>query len=243
MKKIFTKQNLYSGDIIETRNGERGVVILEKDCIVYQAGGLDCMEVFTDDLFVDGPQREGDIFKVYHDPEGPLGFNKLFDLKPVFVRKNNKETQKRAEELSKKYDMDRGRVTVMVFEPCFRRCEEVKISALDDKEIKEIDLAMSEAPSMTVCGQIKIDRTFISVPGTENLFIVYNKYQEKWHLSVYDKNDFELYGKVEPIVIIPDKDIKIHSRCLLVRMNKHNQLEDLQKNDFEKVKTFLNQMQ
>ena len=59
----------------------------------------------------------------------------------------------------------------------------------------------------------------------------------------YDKNNFELYGKVKHIVIIPDKDIKIHSCCLLVRMNKHNQLEDLQKNDFEKVKTFLNQMQ
>lgn len=34
----------------------------------------------------------------------------------------------------------------------------------------------------------------------------------------------------EQIVSIPDKDIKIHSRCLLVRMNERNQLEDLKEN-------------
>ena len=41
MAKEFSKKNLQTGDIIETRNGEFGVVILEKDCILYQAGGLD----------------------------------------------------------------------------------------------------------------------------------------------------------------------------------------------------------
>ena len=45
MAKEFAKKNLKTGDIIETRNGELGVVILEKDCILYQAGGLD--ELFT----------------------------------------------------------------------------------------------------------------------------------------------------------------------------------------------------
>ena len=63
MRKTFTKSDLHTGDIVETRNGERGVFIKELDCILYQAGGLDIFdEVFTDDLFVDGPQREGDIF-------------------------------------------------------------------------------------------------------------------------------------------------------------------------------------
>ena len=59
MRKTFTKKDLHTGDIIETRNGERGVVILELDAIIYQAGGLDILdEVFTDDLFIDGPQRD-----------------------------------------------------------------------------------------------------------------------------------------------------------------------------------------
>ena len=62
MKQTFTKKDLLTGDIIEERNGERGVVILEKGCILYQAGGLDELDIFTDDLFIDGPAREGDIF-------------------------------------------------------------------------------------------------------------------------------------------------------------------------------------
>ena len=57
MAKEFTKKNLQTGDIIETRNGELGVVILEKDCILYQAGGLDELDVFTENLFVDGPEQ------------------------------------------------------------------------------------------------------------------------------------------------------------------------------------------
>lgn len=31
------------------------------------SSGLDELDIFTDDLFVDGLQREGDIFKVYRD--------------------------------------------------------------------------------------------------------------------------------------------------------------------------------
>ena len=99
MAKEFTKKNLQTGDIIETRNGEFGVVILEKNCILYQAGGLDELDVFTDDLFVDGPERDGDIFKVYSDPEGPIGFNKRFGIAPVFSRRNDKAAKERAEEL------------------------------------------------------------------------------------------------------------------------------------------------
>ena len=44
------------------------------------------------------------------------------------------------------------------------------------KAIGDIDLTMSEAPSMTAAGQIKIDRTFVSIPAAENLFLLYNQY-------------------------------------------------------------------
>ena len=69
MKQSFTKKDLLTGDIIEERNGDRGVVILEKRCILYQNGGLDELDIFTEDLFNDGPFRCGDIFRV----DGPSG--------------------------------------------------------------------------------------------------------------------------------------------------------------------------
>jgi len=170
MRRAFTKKDLHTGDIIETRNGERGVVILELDCILYQAGGLDIFdECITDDLFIDGPQREGDIFKVYHDPEGPLGFNKLFGLDPVFQRRNDKKTKERAAELSDKHDYKKDKVRVIVFDSYFRRCEEYYIDPSFEK--RDVDMVISEAPSMTWCGQIKIDRTFIPVPDRKGLYI------------------------------------------------------------------------
>lgn len=240
MKKNFTKRDLHTGDIIETRNGERGVVILEQNCIVYQAGGLDCMEVFTDDLFVDGLERNGDIFKVYHDSEGPLGFQKLFGLKPVFVRKNNKETIERAAELTDKYDFRKGRISVMVFEPSNRKCEKTYIKATSQRDF---DLALSEAPSMIVCGQLKTDRTFVSIPNAENLFLVYNKYQEEWHCQNLEKEkEWGFKEEAQPIITIPEKNIRLYGRCLLVRMNEETEIVDLQEEDLGKLKEFLHEM-
>ena len=238
MAKEFTKKNLQTGDIIETRNGEFGVVILEKNCILYQAGGLDELDVFTDDLFVDGPEREGDIFKVYSDPEGPIGFNKRFGIAPVFSRRNDKAAKRRAEELSDKYDMKKGRARVIVLEPCFREYKELYV----DKNIesREWDMFLSEAPSMTACGQLGIDRTFVPVPGEENLYFLYNKYQEEWHIQ-RDKEteEWERSRDTEPIVIIPKENLQIHSRSMIIRLDSAGVPEDLRDDDFEKAKEYL----
>ena len=241
MAKEFTKKNLQTGDIIETRNGEFGVVILEKNCILYQAGGLDELDVFTDDLFVDGPERDGDIFKVYSDPEGPIGFNKRFGTAPVFWRRNDKAAKRRAAELSDQYDMRKGRARVIVLEPCFRKYKELFV----DKNIEssELDMCLSEAPSMTVCGQLGIDRTFVPVPGEKNLYFLYNKYQEEWHLQCdKEMEEWERSRDTEPIVIIPKENIQIHSRSVIIRLDSAGVPEDLRDDDFEKAKEYLHRM-
>ena len=56
-KEAFVHGNRGRKPSRTTTNGEFGVVILEKDCILYQAGGLDELDVFTEDLFVDGPEQ------------------------------------------------------------------------------------------------------------------------------------------------------------------------------------------
>ena len=233
MKKQFTKNDLHTGDIVETRNGERGVVILDTDSIIWQAGGLDIFEeVYTEDLFVDGTDRDGDIFKVFHDPEGPIGFQKLFGLEPSFVRKNNADTKARSKELSDKYDRYKDCLTVLVLEPTYRKLHGGRFNPSD---ARDFDMIMSEAPSMTVVGDIKIDRTYIPVPGEENLFFVYNKYQEEWHNSL----DSRLHKSDEPMVRIPAENIAIHSRCLVVRKDDAGNLTNIQDDDAEKVKAYL----
>ena len=240
MKQTFTKKDLLTGDIIEARNGDRGVVILEKDCILYQGGGLDELDVFTEDLFIDGPCRDGDIFKVYRDPEGPIGFRKLFDAQPVFRRVNDRQTKERSAELSEKYDRTKGKYLVAVLEPFCRRCERMHIDLKNDQDF---DLTLSEAPSMTVCGQIKIDRTYIRIPDTENLFLIYNKYQEERHLKQYEERKVHGHpGDADPIVIIPEENIEIHSRCLLVRLGASGEPENLQEDDLEKAWKYIFRM-
>ena len=241
MAKEFTKKNLQTGDIIETRNGELGVVILEKDCILYQAGGLDELDVFTEDLFVDGLEREGDIFKVYSDPEGPIGFNKRFGIAPVFRRRNDKAAKRRAAELSDKYDRRKGCVRAIDLEPCFRKYHDIFVER--DLESKDLDFNLSEAPSMTACGQIGIDRTFVPIPGEENLYFLYNKYQEEWHLQ--NDRKYEERGRsrdTEPIVIIPEENIQIHSRSMIIRLDSAGVPEKLRNDDFEKAKVYLHRM-
>lgn len=245
MKRDFTKKDLHTGDIIENRAGERGVVILETDCIVYQAGGLDIFEeVFTDDLFVDGTDRSGDIFKVYHDTDGRLGFNKLFGLEPVFVRRNDKRTRERAAGLSEKHDPNKGMVTAIVLEPCYRKYQEILVDPSLKKAIGDIDLAMSEAPSMTAAGQIKIDRTFVPVPAAENLFLLYNKYQEEWHLQINEKHRNSGHSRDEsPVFAIPEENFAVHSCCLIVRKDDSGRIVNLEKDDLEKAKKYMERME
>ena len=239
MNKEFTRKDLHTGDIVENRGGRRGVVITELDCIIYQSGGLDIMkEAFTDDLFINGSDRSGDIFKVYHDPEGPLGFNKLFGLEPVFVRKNDKHTKERAAELSARYDGTTEKVTCLVLEPAYRRCEESFVTPFDQKDI---DMLMSAAPSMTAMGQLRTDKTFVRVPHTDNLFLLYNRFQEEWFLQTH--NDSEFSGKkITPVIAIPEEHLEVCSRCLIVRKDNSGQIINLQEGDLEKVKEYMVQM-
>lgn len=239
MKQIFTKKDLLTGDIIEARNGERGVVIMEKDCILYQEGGLDELDVFTEDLFVDGPFREGDIFRVYRDPEGPVGLRKLYDALPVFKRINNRITRERAAQIDEMHNPIRGKTMIAVLEPHSRQCYKAYVDLQDERDI---DIMMSEAPSATVCGQIPIDRTYVRIPDADNLFLLYNHYQEERHLKLDEK-----YGgsdrNMEPLIIIPEENLQIHSRCMLVRKDDSGNIEDLREGDLKYIQKYLYQVQ
>ena len=242
MKRTFTIKDLCTGDIIETRAGERGVVIMESNSILYQSGGFDWFNegIFTDDLFIDGPEREGDIFKIWRDPAGePLGLNKLFGLDPIFVRRNDKKTRERADEISRKYEKKENEYrTVVILDPDYRQYTKAEI-----RYEKEgcLDIELSQAPSMTVCGDIKIDRTFIPVPNTENIFLLYNKYQEEWHLKNIEDWPIRLEKseETEPLVNFKEEGIAVYSRCMFVRKNETGEIENLMEEDLEKIECHL----
>lgn len=71
------------------------------------------------------------------------------------------------------------------------------------------------------------DRTVVNINA--DIVVVYNKYQEE------KKRDL----KREPLVIVPEKNIKIYSRCVVCRINKNGKLESLKDGDYDKFKEYL----
>lgn len=85
----------------------------------------------------------------------------------------------------------------------------------------------------------KVDRTIVSVPNTDNIVIVYNKYQEEERLQrkeeLFNNEGYEL----KPVAVIPENNIKIYSRCIVCRMNESGELESLQNGDYKKFVNYL----
>ena len=77
----------------------------------------------------------------------------------------------------------------------------------------------------------KIDRTIVNVPNADNIVIIYNKYAEEKELN--NK------GSKKPLVVIPENNIEIYSRCIVCRMGEHGELDSLQNSDIEKFIDYL----
>ncbi len=113
-------------------------------------------------------------------------------------------------------------------------------------EVADIDVLMSEAPSMTICGGIGIDRTFVPIPDTEGLFLVYNSHQEKWHLEMSEKHGAFQGGREgqpeEPVIVIPEAQVAVYSRCLIVRKGADGKLVSLQEGDLDAARRYMANM-
>lgn len=88
----------------------------------------------------------------------------------------------------------------------------------------------------------KIDRTVIRVPDTENLVLVYNRYQEEDALK--ELQDFiqtvrESKHRFNPTAVIPEMGIVLYSRCFVCRINEDGELVSLEKDDSRKVIKYL----
>ena len=88
----------------------------------------------------------------------------------------------------------------------------------------------------------KIDRTIIRVPDTENVVLVYNKYQEEERLKKLQHYIQEVYkhrDRFNPSAVIPEMGIVLYSRCIACRINEDGALISLEKEDYPKVVQYL----
>ena len=79
----------------------------------------------------------------------------------------------------------------------------------------------------------EINRTIIGVPNTDNIVIVYNKYKE-------DEATSRKEGR-NPLVVIPENNIKLYSRCIVCRLDENGKFESLQSGDYKKFMKYLSE--
>ena len=85
----------------------------------------------------------------------------------------------------------------------------------------------------------EIDRTIIPLPGTENLVLIYNKYQEERRLKRNEERLRVTGHEAKPLAVIPELDLKIYSRPAVCRISPDGKLESLQPEDMEAACKYL----
>lgn len=93
-----------------------------------------------------------------------------------------------------------------------------------------------------MCDKEKIDRTIIRVPDTENLVLIYNKWQEEDTLKELQDYIQTVHVKKErfnPTAVIPEMSIVLYSRCFVCRTNEEGELVSLEEDDCKKVIKYL----
>ena len=112
------------------------------------------------------------------------------------------------------------------------------ITYITEEEMDRFILGYLDA-SLSLMEDEKLDRTMIPIPGTDNLYLVYNKYQEEERLREKEHFLKEKEIKIHPLAIIPERDIVLYSRCIVCRMNEEGEFEDLENEDYIKFMQYL----
>lgn len=108
-----------------------------------------------------------------------------------------------------------------------------------DVEVKNLDKFILGYIDDNIPVTERTDRTIVKIPNTDNIVIVYNKYQEEERLKEKENLLKNKNYELKPLVVIPENNIEIYSRCVVSRMNKNGELESLQHEDFEKFMKYL----
>ena len=247
------KHEFKNGDIVVQRNGELGLYLAGEDVIIWQESGYDFVDVtYGDDLAdeTDGP--DFDIMQVYRADGGAISFTDyeegdlIFERDETWVRPGKEEREawkaaKAAEraaasERDKAAALDRKEKLITIIAQAFygnRTCTQIYPENMDAFILGHLDGRIDDRD--------KIDRTFIRVPGADDLVIVYNKYQEekarKEKAALLEERGYEL----KPLAFIPEEDIEIYSRCIVCRMNADGTLASLVREDGPEFMKYLAQ--
>ena len=239
----MTKKDLMTGDIIVNRGGYLGVVLMEREEILYKYIGSDPLDDLNSDLtFIDADYKDGDIMEVYRDTNFLDIENG--DVYPIYQRDFNwkKATDKNKKENQGENKMNISNDSIKIIAQGFygnRTATEIKR--------KDINFFLKGilSPEIFPNEDKKVDRKMVRVPNTDNIVIVYDQNEENECINeafpkAYERNavkykertgkDFTMYVTCK----IPEINFKIHTRCFACRIGEDGELYSLENGDSAK---------
>ena len=83
---------------------------------------------------------------------------------------------------------------------------------------------------VAIIGDEKFDTTILPIPNTNNLVILYNKYQEE--IKSANKH-------TKPLISIPTENIEFYSRCAICRQGEDGKLYSIEPQDMKDIVDYL----
>lgn len=246
MTNAFTKKDLRTGDIVVLRDRELGVVIAEKEVILYQNIGMAFLDDYFEDLLYDRlyEEPENDIMEVIRGWFGsPISFLDPHDGQLVFKREDELGFIEK-KDCSDEASMETAAAPAE--NPC-KKSDYLTIIAqafygnrtMTSISPKNIDRFVLGILDNSIEISEPIDRTIVRIPGSDNMVLVYNKYQEEKRLREGEKLLREEGYKIKPLAVIPELNLTLYSRCIALRMDENGEFGSLQEGEGEFIEKYL----
>lgn len=243
------KNDLMNGDIVVMRSGLVAVVIGQGNeaYLLFQKRGFEFLDDYYDDnmVYMDNEDAVMQVFR----PDGGFGFEGVDHEVPIYerddtwVRPTDEEMAKAAEKARAEYAGQLAQQKV-----CAEKNKENRISIITqafygNRTGTEIH---KENIDRFILGHLDdfplsepVDRTIVSLPGSDNVVLIYNKYQEAKWLENKERALREDNYVIKPLATIPELNLEIYSRCIACRMNSDGEFESICEEDFEILGRYL----
>ncbi len=238
-------------DIVVLREGSVGVFVESngEGCILYQKCGYDEVDFAFDDELkheIGGP--DFDIMRVYREPHGEIlpfdGYEEDGEL--IYERDRSwkvptpeeREEMRLERERRHKEEVARcrqamkeairsGKLLTILTQAFYgnRTVTTITPDRIDSFILGFMDSEMAKQ----MIKPEDINRTIVRIPETENLVLIYNKYEEEKN----KKNGIKMTAN------IPELGLELNSRCIVCRMNDDGSFASIEKEDFQKVMKYL----
>ena len=224
----FTRNDLKTGDIVVSRDKSAGLVITQKNAIIYPSGGYDEIDwSFNDDL-TSTEEDAYDIVRVYRTMDcNALGYTNYEEDGDLVFESPTADEPPHPIQRPQPPETPKHKLATVLAQAFYGNRVITEVYADDD--LLNLKNFISGNCSLALQnGDIDLE----IIPLAENVAVVYDKISEDKKLK---RDNLEKY---KPLCKIPEKNMVIYSRCVLCRFKSENELESLKSDDIELVKDY-----